>query len=168
MNSPLYPLSRAVACVLALGLVATCAWKFGGGTLAEAFAEYRESRHWQQAMARAQAHSAELKAVKDRRWARCLAKDRIVKDLIAGRLNVNDAAWQYGDLPDAHSDFLEQLRETEQGASDHERLCWHLIDYACSTLESEAAQQELRSRLMQDFKNTFQDLRLPIPAVPVQ
>ena len=168
MNSLLSPLSRAVACVLALGLATTCAWKFGCGPLAKAFADYQESRHWQQTMARAQARSAEIKTGMDRWRARWQAKHRIVKDLIAGRLTVNDAAWQYGDLPDAPAGFLELLRETEQGSSDHERLCWHLIDYACGSLQSEAAQQELRRRLVQDFENSFQEVRQPIAAVPVQ
>jgi hypothetical protein len=167
MNSLLYPLSRPVVCVLTLGLVGIGAWKLGRGPLTEAIAEYRETRHWQQVMARAQAHSADLKMSMDRQRARLQAKHCIVKNLIAGRLSVNDAAWQYGDLPDAPAGFLEHLRETEQGTSDHERLCRHLIDYACDSLEFEPERLELRRRLMQDFEDSFQDFRQPIPAPPV-
>jgi hypothetical protein len=165
MNNLFYPLSRPVACVLALGLVATCAWSFCGRPLWEAIADYRESR---QAIAKGRARSAELRSTLDRIHARLEAKDRIIRDLIAGRINADDAGWLYADLPDPPPDFLEHLRETEQGSSDHERLCRHLIDYACDYMESGAARQALQDRLLQDLENNLKHFRRRILPVPVE
>ena len=165
MNSLLQPLSRPLACALALGVMAICAWKFGRGPLAEVVTEYRESRHWQQVMVQAQARAVDLEVDIDQQRARQQGKQRIARDLIEGRLALNDAGRQYGALPGAPLGFQDHLRATESGASDHERVCRHLIDYACAFVESEAARQELRARLMKDLENSLPHSRQPAPPV---
>ena len=164
MNNLLYPLSRPVVCALVLGVVAACAWKCGR-PLAEVIGNYREGR---QAMAKGQARAAELQVTMDVMHTRLRSKDRIIRELIAGRLSVNDAGRQYAALPAAPPGFLEHVRKSEQGTSDHERLCRHLIDYACDYLEDGRARQALHHRLMQELDNNLQHFPQPIPAVPVE
>jgi hypothetical protein len=152
MNSLLDPSNRFVACALALGLTAICAWKLGRGPMGEIVADFRETHHWQQVLTKRHADSADLQAALVRRQAHQNAKERIVNDLIAGRLGIHEAGRLYGELPDAPVGFLENLCKVEQGTTDHERLCRHLIDYACMKLDSEPASQDLRSRLTQDLE----------------
>jgi hypothetical protein len=163
MNSLLGPSNRFVACALALCLTAFCTWRLGRGPLAEIAADLRETGHWQHVLAKHQADSADLEAALDRRRAHQKAKKRIISDLIAGRLSVHDAGRQYGELPDAPVGFREGLGRVEEGTTDHERLCRHLIDYACMTLGSESASRDLRNRLTQDLEINLEKTRARDP-----
>jgi hypothetical protein len=158
----LYPISsKEVAMIkpmvwaLAVGLVAVCLWQLGRGPVAEIVGDDRENWHWQQEVAATNPRSAMLKEASQRIWARYEAKQRIARDLIDGRLSVNEAASKLAALPDPPANFLADVRRLEPGQTDHERLCWHIIDYACEACDSESEGRELRRRLTLELETTL-------------
>jgi hypothetical protein len=155
MHTVLQPLGRPTVCAFAVGLLVICLLKFGRGPLAEIIEDYREARHWQQVLADGHKRAADLQVGLNRRRARQQAKDQIVNDMVAGRITVHDAVRQYRALPDAPNNFMECLRVSERGATDHERLCRHLIDYACYGFEDESVALELRRRLTEELENSM-------------
>ena len=155
MNSILHPLGRAAAFALALGLMAFCLWRFGRGPVAEILADYRETCFWQQVLADTNEQSVDLTARVERKQMRVGMKIRIARELVDGQLTIHEAARQYGRLPDEPPHFAEHLRLLEQGATHHQRLCHHLIDYASRTLDAEPArQQEVLRRLTAELEGT--------------
>jgi hypothetical protein len=155
VNSILHPLGRPAAFALALGLMAICLWKFGRGPVAEILANYRETCYWQQVLADSNERAVDLAARIDRKQTRQGMKERITRDLIEGQITIHEAARQYARLPDEPPDFREALRLSEQGATHHERLSRHLIDYVSNTLYAEPArQQEVSRRLTAELEGT--------------
>jgi hypothetical protein len=155
MHTVLQPLGRPTVFAIAVGLLVICLLKFGRGPLAEILEDYRETRHWQRVLADGQKRGADLQVGLDRRWARQKAKNQIVNDMVAGRITVHDAVRQYCALPDAPHNFMECLRVSERGATDHERLCRHLIDYACYGFEDESVALEVRRRLTEELESSM-------------
>ena len=155
MTRQLFAWSRPAACGLTLLLVAVFAWQFGRGPVAQLAAEYRESQHWQQVLAKAEARAADLDLACSRSLPRATVKIGLARDMIAGRIGAQEAARQYADLPGRPANFLPQLRVSEQGSTDHERLCRHLIDYACSLIDSESASEAVRCRLIADLEESL-------------
>jgi hypothetical protein len=139
MSRLLHDLGRAlgVALVCALGMFTALGLVLGD----------REQQCWQ-VLQQEDARGAKL----DRLWhcekARLRAKERICWDLIECRLTLRQAACDIANLPDAPDDLLRVFRKNEQGATDEERWCRHVIDWACGLLMHEPARAEaLRCRL---------------------
>jgi hypothetical protein len=164
------PLSwrRVAACGLALVFVALCAWRFGPDRVANLVADYRERQHWLQVLDQAQAQSDELQTASSRMVFRMTTKIRIGNDLVAGRIGVNEAAQQYENLPGMPRQFLPQLRETEQGTTDHERMCRHLIDYACDLPAAQGCSERVRRRLTAELEASLKHAPPPPATLRVQ
>jgi hypothetical protein len=79
-------------------------------------------------------------------------KTPVARALIDGMISVNEAARKVAALPDPPLNFIGNIRQFEPGKTDHERLCWHIIDYACLACKSETEAEELRSRLTQELQ----------------
>ena len=156
MTSLLSSWSRLAACGLALVLVALFVCQFGREPMAKLAADWRERQHWQQILTQAQARADEIQVALSRSLPRTTIKVRLANDMIAGRIGVREAARQYAAVPGMPANFWAELREAEQGATDHERLCRHLIDYACSSLKSESASQAARRRLTAELETSLQ------------
>jgi hypothetical protein len=155
VNSILQSLGRPAGLALTIGLMAFCLWKFGRGPVAEIVANYQETCHWQQVLVESNERALDLAARRDRIQARQKMWQRITGDLIEGQITIHDAAREYARLPDQPPHFAEILQWSEQGATHHERLCRHLIDYASNTLfDDPARQQEVRRRLTAELEGT--------------
>jgi hypothetical protein len=155
VNSILQPLGRPAGLALTIGVMAFCLWQYGRGPVAEIVANYQERCHWQQVQEEGNERAVDLAARRDRMQARQKMRQRIACDLVEGHITIHEAARQYAQLPDQPPHFAETLRWSEQGATHHERLCHHLIDYASGTLFAEPArQQEVRRRLTAELEGT--------------
>jgi hypothetical protein len=104
--------------------------------------EDRERQCWQQVLHQEDARGAKLDRLRDCENARLRAKERICWDLIECRLTLRQAARDIANLPDAPDDLLRVFRENEKGATDEERWCRHVIDWACGLLLDEPARAE--------------------------
>jgi hypothetical protein len=140
----------AIVSAAALGLLGAW-WKFCDS---EVIPAKPHTMTWREVLAFH--HRAECRAEVDRELrlsnARVNAKGRIGRDLIAGRLTVGQAAQQLADLPDTPPNFMAELRATEKGNSDQERLCWHVIDWACHLLADDPQRaMALRCRLEKEL-----------------
>jgi hypothetical protein len=142
---------------LAVGLVAVCLWQLGRGLVAEIAGDDRANRPWRHDVAATSARSAMLQEASQRIWARYQAKRRIATDLSDGRISVSEAASKVAALPDPPPNFMANVRRSEPGQTDHERLCWHIIDYACEACDSESEGRELRRRLTLELETTLQE-----------
>jgi hypothetical protein len=155
MNSILQPLGRPAAFALAACVMAFCLWRYGRGPAAEAVSNYQETCHWQQVMVESNEIGVDLAARMDRIKERQRITDRITRELVEGQITIHEAARQYTSLPNQPPQFAETLQWSEQGATHHERLCRHLIDYVSGTLFAEPArQQEVRRRLTAELEGT--------------
>jgi len=84
---------------------------------------------------------------------RILAKDRIARDLIAGRMSLAEAARRFGALPHAPAPLREQLRADYVGASEEECMCRHVIEWACQLTRNQPGEAEaLRRRLEEELR----------------
>jgi hypothetical protein len=107
--------------------------------------EYRQA---QAALSQVGRDSADLERRRARLAAWLEAKNRICRELIDGRCTLADAARRVDLLPDQPHDFRKALAEVELGTTDGERLCRHLIDWACGLLwDDPSAAAQLRQRL---------------------
>jgi hypothetical protein len=80
---------------------------------------------WQRESGRAAQLDARSEVVRDR----LLTTERITQELIEGRLTLEEAARRLCELHEEVPLFWQVLR-LEEGTSDEERLCRHLIDRA--------------------------------------
>jgi hypothetical protein len=150
-------MSKSVVWALVFGLGAASLAILGRGPVVGIIGGFREYQYWQQVDADANNQSAVLKEVYLRRNARLTAKDRITKHMIDGRISVSEAGRQFARLPDSSPCFMARIRQSEPGKTDHERLCWHLIDYACLICKSETEAEELRCRLTQELEASLRE-----------
>jgi hypothetical protein len=145
-------MSRSAIWALVFGLGAASLALLGRGPVAAIIGGFRERNYWQQVDADANKHAAVLQEAYVRSNARRTAKDWITKQMIEGRISVSQAGRQLARLPDPTPCFMAMVRQREPGKTDHERLCRHLIDYACFDCKSETEAEELRSRLTQELE----------------
>jgi len=150
-------MSKSVVCALVFGLGAASLAMLGREPVADICGNLRECKYWQQVYADANKHSAVLQEVYLRSNVRLTAKDRITKHMIDGRISVSEAGRQFARLPDSSPCFMARIRQLEPGKTDHERLCWHLIDYACLVCKSETEAEELRCRLTQELEASLRE-----------
>jgi hypothetical protein len=147
--SHLSPLVRSLAWTwVAAGLVALCTWSFWRDPVEQSFAHVREWQRERETLRKAQELEEAIEARLERQVARLRAKEHICRDLIASRVSLSQAARQVSELPDAPDSFWATLRSMETGTTDEERVCRHLIDWACGLVMHEPDQAEaLRQRL---------------------
>jgi hypothetical protein len=82
-----------------------------------------------------------LRAQSKTTWARIMASDRLMQELIDGKLTLLEAARQYCDLyAEAPLKVWMVIKERHSGATDEERFCRHLISYAARALENQPDQ----------------------------
>jgi hypothetical protein len=83
-------------------------------------------------------------------------KDQICLELIDGRLALRDAARHFAELPDPPDRLWEDIRLSFAGAGDEERMCRHVIEWACDLLGRVPARQDaLRRRLQEELRNSL-------------
>jgi hypothetical protein len=137
---------------LVIGLGAASLALFGRWPAAAIIEDFRECNYWQQVHADADKESVRLQEAYVRSNARLTAKDRITQHIIEGRISVSEAGRQFARLPDPSPYFMAMVRQREPGKTDHERLCRHLIDYACFSCKTEIESEALRRRLTQELE----------------
>jgi hypothetical protein len=160
MRARLPLLNRTALYVTVPALLATAAWFAGRQTWERARDNYRI---WEEAQAtaaqdaeRAASLAAKLRHVRER----IQAKDRIGRDLVAGRLTVGEAGQALGRLPCSLL-LWQRLHEVEEGDSEHERLCRHMIGHVCAMCaEHPGYARLLHRRLMDQLR---EELRKPPP-----
>lgn len=137
------PLGAAITALLLAGV-----WLFWREPLQGVLSHFDEVRYWQQALADTAQHKERLDQQMGRSGARLRAKSHIAHELAEGRISLAEAARQVSQLPDAPPNFWEELRKAEKGATDHERLCRHMIDWVCLEVEATGGPtDEVRRRL---------------------
>ena len=92
-----------------------------------------------------------------RRWQgaawRTGAKDRICRELIAGRLTLAEAARQFMELPGTTEAMWQDIRDRFAGATAEESMSRRVIEWACDLLAREPARAEaLRRRLLAELQ----------------
>jgi hypothetical protein len=70
------------------------------------------------------------------------ARRRLIRDLAAGRLSVPEAAQRFWEIRVAPTFFLRDHLQKEQGDSDEERLCRHVIGWIPEVLEDRPEEAE--------------------------
>jgi len=146
-----------LASTMATTLLLAGVWIYGREPLRKAYADVSEIGRVQQDAKALERVTKEVDERRARSDARREAKNRICRDLIAGRLTLVTAARQVGALPDAPLHFWELLRLLEKGVTDEERMCWHVIDWACMLVGDESPEVDaLRRRLETELRTEFQ------------
>jgi hypothetical protein len=128
-----------VVCALFL---AAFAWTCSIVVIRPVLEDYLESRRWQLVLEQSRRDAEEMdkraQGIRERKWA----QDEICRDLIAGRITLAQAGRRLRELPNQPDGFVENLRRSEEGATDDERLCNHIIDRTCDLLRTEPARAE--------------------------
>jgi hypothetical protein len=149
---PHYLRQRVLLVGCALYLTAL-AWTGCNEVIKPALEDYYESRRWQLVLEQAEREAAELDRQAEKIRQRRLARDELCRDLIAGKITLAQAGRRLRDLPDQPIGFVEKLRIGEEGDTDEQRLCNHIIDRACNLLHSEPVKAEaLRRRLKAELR----------------
>jgi hypothetical protein len=153
MKARFHYLGRLALAAAISSLVVACAWKLCREPLRAMLEDYLEWRCWEQTLHQENDRSVDLDCCMERQKKRELAEEGICRDLIAGRVTLAQAAKQVMELPDEPRSFWWLFREAEMGATDEERMCRHLIAWACQQLEGEPARAKvLRCRLLAELE----------------
>ncbi len=89
--------------------------------------------------------------------ARAEGKSRICHDLIDGRCTLAAAARRLAELPAPPEDLGVVLGSSDEGATEHERLCRHAIDWTCEMLRDDpVAAGAMRRRLEAELESCGQ------------
>jgi hypothetical protein len=124
------------------------AWTCSTLLIRPAVEDYFESRRWQIALEQSRLEASLLDKRAQEIHERTRAQNELCRDLIAGRITLAQAGHRLRELPNPPDDFLEKLRFSEEGATEDERLCNHIIERACDLLRSEPARSAaLREKL---------------------
>jgi hypothetical protein len=84
------------------------------------------------------------------------ARKRISEDLIDRRISLDEAVLLTGSLSGAADNFSSHLRRSMPGATDEERLYYHVIAWACDVLKEQPGRAAaLRDRLLADMMVRF-------------
>lgn len=89
------------------------------------------------------------------------AKDRVSRELIAGRMTLGQAARRFCELADRpEPEYLDLLGRYYPGDTGEESLCRHVIEWACKSLENEPSRQEVVCRRLEDeLREHLRELR---------
>jgi hypothetical protein len=112
--------------------------------------------NWPQELRQADAEAERTKELADRRqavdWYKD-TKDRICRELIAGRLTLAEATRQFMELPGTTEFMWREIRTDFPGATAEESMSRHVIRWACNLLGQEPARAEaLRRRLLAELQ----------------
>jgi hypothetical protein len=145
-TSLLSPRALAFGLALLLGALATAdlAGAFAGpcGELREELARAEDVRQ------RGEAQDERLRQIQER----LQAKDALTEDLIAGRLTLSVAARRVRDLPGETPGWIQLIAE-DQGASEDETICLHLIACVEEALhDQEVKRSEVIARLRAELE----------------
>src|SRR5438270_1397813 len=146
---------------LAFVLVAAALWLGGAyfcchASLERVLLELEESRYWQQVQQEEDRRGEEIEVKQRQFHARMQTKDHICRELVEGHLTLTQATRQVAALPDAPPGFWQELRHSEKGDTDEERLYWHVIDWACVLVGDEPARAAaLRRRLEAELQENL-------------
>jgi hypothetical protein len=111
--------------------------------------------NWPNELRHADAEAERTKELADRRqtvdWYKD-TKDRICRELIAGRLTLAEATRQFMELPGTTEFMWREIRTDFPGATAEESMSRHVIRWACNLLGQEPARAEaLRRRLLAEL-----------------
>ena len=140
-------LLRLAVCASLLGLFALGAAALHPAVLAELGLDFWEWPGLQQALDGELQRGEELSQRVRVAEARNLAKDRIARELIAGRIGLAAAVARFGELPDPPEGMWQRL-QSEFAAGKVESLSRHVISWSCELLASQPVRAgALRRRL---------------------
>jgi hypothetical protein len=146
-------LLRLVACAALLSGVYTAVSYLRPALMHECGLEFWELPAWQLRIDAQYDRQREL----DRRWQISAARDhektQICRELIAGRITLREAARRFAELPDPPERFWEDLRKNFPQGTDPERLCRHVITWACDLPERADQTDALRRRLEKELRS---------------
>jgi hypothetical protein len=112
--------------------------------------------NWPQELRQADAEDERARELADHRQAvdgYKDTKDRICRELIAGRLTLAEATRQVMELPGLTEFMRREIRTDFPGATEEESMSRHVIMWACDLLDLEPARAEaLRRRLLAELE----------------
>jgi hypothetical protein len=143
-----FPALGAAACMP----LAACLWVYFAPDLLQALNTAGDYRAACADLESATRQGADADAQRARALARTEGKQRICRELVAGRLTLAAAARQAAALPPPTPEVAEALREADAGATAEERMCRHLVEWACAMLadhpeQAAAVRQRLEAEL---------------------
>jgi hypothetical protein len=98
-------------------------------------------------------------------WRRLLARERIVKEVIAGRLSLLEAAAHFRDLDQTADEIVRVVlrRRYPHCETDDERYCRYVIDYVEAEVDNDPGVLELVERLLEELDAHQSKGRLRLP-----
>jgi hypothetical protein len=158
-------LLRLSACAALVAGVFTGAWIARPVALRNLGLAVWELPDWQHRLDDQNERDREL----DRRWqvanGRERRKNEICQELIAGRLSLREAATLFLGIPDPPEHLWEDLRFNYKQGTDDERLCRHVIEWACDLMSAEeTGTAELRQRWEAELHTAALGLRSNAPS----
>jgi hypothetical protein len=139
-------LLRLVATVFFLGLLLTGAYLARPAELGEIGLDVWEWPAAAQQLDAAEQRGHDLDERMEGALHRHDERSRISRELIAGRISLDDAVHLTQELGGLPEHYLRFLRRSVAGATDEERLYRHVIDWACDYLENEPDRAAFRDR----------------------
>ena len=144
----MHHLLRLSACAAAVAVFFLGAWACQPALLRDFGLDVWEWPAWQHSLDAERQRQAELV----RRWQaaarREQMKNQICRELIEGRLTLREAARRFRELPDLSHRLWDDLRvDFPDGTTDEERLCRHVLKWACDLTAGDDGALELRRRL---------------------
>jgi hypothetical protein len=109
----------------------------------------------------------ELTTEDTRVMRRIAAKETIIEDLIAGRINLLEAAADFRALNAGRPGYMLVIRSSYPGVTDDERLCRNVIGYVEAGGETDEDGRALIYRLTEQLETLKAIGRLHLPGPPV-
>jgi len=116
----------AGACLIALGTVAVTAYPALAQDLG---VEFWDGPDWRTRLAESERRHCELERVGEVVVRRTAVRTEAVNDLLAGRIQIDEAVRRFIDLNHSSPETLEHVRERYPGNTDEERAAWQLIGH---------------------------------------
>jgi hypothetical protein len=151
---------RLLACAALVAGVFAGAWVARPAVLRNLGFAVWELPDWQHRLDDQSERDREL----DRRWQvsawRERRKTEICRELIAGRLTLREAATLFLEIPNPPEHLWEDLRFNYKQGTDDERMCRHVIEWACDLMSAEeTGVAEMRQRWEAEVQTAAAGLR---------
>jgi hypothetical protein len=149
-------LFRLTLCVALLGLFFLCAPALRRVVPEELSPDPREWVHWLREYKAAAERREELKKTIAVMLCREQLRQRIYREVIAGRLTLREAARRCTELPEPPGAYWEYARLHYPPAGSEAARCRQILEDACDLLEDETGRAEaLCRRLEAEFRASF-------------
>ena len=109
-------------------------------------------------------HQQELKAETDEVNRHIKIKQRLVRELAAGRLDLLEVASYFRNLNSDHEEYMQVFRQRYAGHTDEECICLNVIEFASATLSGRPDEMAVVKWLRSEFERIRRRGVVQLPA----